>query len=235
MKKFFYLIPLFLLIFISCEKSIKGEGNSNLAQDYKVEPFTDVAANGKFKLILIPNDSAYVSVQTHRNLIENMDIYVQNKTLKIGEKKKIDSFESYVVYLYYNNQLDDLTIGEKVLMESSGKLTFDQLDITAKDESIVQQFVINAKESDFTVENKAELNISGVSTSVDLKAKDYAKVGLEGLDVKVLDVDLSGEADVLANVNKELKGRVLNNSTLTFIGSAVKDVNVKDKGEIINK
>lgn len=235
MRKFLLLFSLFFLIFTACNENIKGEGDAQLAMDFKVEPFTDVKANGKFKLIMIPNDSSYVSVQTHRNLIENVKLYVQNNTLHIEEDKSVDSFESYVIYLYYGNQVNDIEIRHKVLLESSSTLNFDKLDITAMDESVVRQFVINAKEADFTIEDKAEFELSGVATTVDLKAKDYANVQMEALDVKVLNVDLSGEADVIANVNKELEGRVLENATLRYIGSAIKDVDVKDNGEIINK
>lgn len=235
MKKL-WILPLVCLAFLtSCKENVQGEGDAQMAVDFKVETFTDVDAKGKFKLIVIPNDSAYVSVQSHRNLIENVDLYVKNNELVIKESKPVDSFESYVIYLYYNQRLNDIEIGDKVLLESSAELFFDQLDIKAKDESIVQQFVINAKEVDFTVEDKAELDISGSATTVDLKAKDFAKVFIEALDVKVLDVDLAGEAEVTAQINKELSGRLLQNSTLTYFGSAIKDVDVKDNAEIINK
>ncbi|MDO5655795.1 MAG: DUF2807 domain-containing protein [Flavobacteriaceae bacterium] len=231
----FLLFFSFLLLLTSCSDQIKGEGDAQLAQDFMVENFSDIEASGKFKLLLIPNDSAYVSVQSHRNLIENMDIYVRNKTLTIAEKKNVDSFESYVIYLYYTNELKSIEISEKVLLESASTLTFDKFKISAKDQAVVQQFVLNAKEVDLKVDDKAEVRISGTASTVDLKAKDYASVEIESLPTKVLKVDLSGEAEVMANVNKELKGRVLQNSTLRYIGSAVKDVDVKDKGEIINK
>lgn len=235
MQKYFILIPFILALFTSCNDGLKGDGAPDMAQNYKVEPFDDVQAEGKFKLILIPNDSSYVSVQTHKNLIDNMEIYVQNNELFIGEKENVESFESYVVYLYYNQPINDISVHKKVLMESSSKLSFDKIDIKAEDESIIRQFVIDAKEADITVADKAEISISGNATTLDLVGKNYAKIGLEALNVKVLDVDLSGESDVLANISKELNGRVLENATLHYIGNPQKDVDVKDNGEILNK
>lgn len=235
MKQNYLFLFLFSLILFSCKNGVNGEGDAQMALDFKVEPFNAVTAAGKFKLILIPNDSSYVSVQTHKNLIENMDIYVQSGTLNLKEKKSVDSFESYVVYLYFNRDLKEIDIAQKVLLESSSTLTFEKIDISAEDEAVVRQFVMNAKEADLSVDDKAEMSIGGNATTVDLKSKGYAKVELEALNTKVLEVDLSGETDVLANVNKELKGRVLENATLTYIGSAIKDVDVKDNGEILNK
>ncbi|MGI9526633.1 MAG: GIN domain-containing protein [Weeksellaceae bacterium] len=233
MNKLLLFLPI-LFLFIQCENSLKGEGDADLAQDYILDDFDAVSAKGKFKLIMIPSDSSYLSVQTHKNLIGNMKIYVQNKTLNIGESEMVDSFESYVVYLYYDKQLDQVSIAEKVYLESSEMLNFDDLDLNASNESTIKQFGINAKEVDLKVVDKAEVEISGSASKLDLKAKDFANVSLENLDVKVMDVDLGGEAEVLANVNKELKGRVLENATLKYLGNPQKDVEVKDNGEILN-
>lgn len=235
MNKLFFLALVSLSLLASCTKSIKGEGDAGFAQDFKVEPFDGVNAKGKFKIVLIPNDSAYVSVQSHKNLIENMEIYVQNEELHIKEKEDIDSFESYVVYLYYNQNLTDISIGNKILMESSSTLNFDNIDITATDDALIKQFVMKAKEAKITAKDKAEVSISGTATTLNLKGKDYARLNLEALNVKVLDVDLGGECEAFANVSKELEGRVLKNATLNYIGSPQKDVDVKDNGEILNK
>lgn len=224
-----------LILFISCENSLTGEGDASLAQDYQLDDFDAVNASGKFKLVLIPNDSSYLSVQSHKNLINNMDIYVRNKTLNIGESEEVNSFESYVVYLYYDKQMDKVSIHNKVYLESSNPLVFDDIEINASDESVIKQFAINAKEVDIQALDKAEVEISGTASTVDLKAKDFASVSLENLAVKVMDLDLSGESEVVANVNKELTGRVLENSTLRYMGNPQKDVEVKDNGEILNK
>lgn len=235
MNKLFFLTLLALTFLTSCSESIKGEGDAGFAQDFKVEPFDGINAKGKFKIVLIPNDSAYVSVQSHKNLIENMDIYVQNEELYINEKENVDSFESYVIYLYYNQNLTDISIGNKILMESSSTLNFDNIDIMATDEALIRQFVIKAKEAKITARDKAEISISGNATTLNLKGKNYATLNLEALNVKVLDVDLGGECEVFANVSKELEGRVIKNATLNYIGSPQKDVDVKDNGEILNK
>ena len=234
-NRILFLIPLILYFLTSCNDGLKGEGDAGLAQDFKVEPFTDIVADGSFKLILIPNDSTYVSVQTHKNLIENMKIYVQNHSLNISEKESINSFESYVVYLYYNQSLEEISLNGKVLLENSSTLNFDNLELKMHDASIIKQFPLSAKEMEITIDGKAEITLSGSASTLKVKAKEYAKVNLEDFPVKVLEVDLAGEAEVIANIEKELDGRVLENSTLRYTGSAVKDVDVKDSGEIIKE
>ena len=217
MNKFLFILSLFSLSLTSCSDGIKGEGDVGLAVDFKIENFDAIKADGSFKMILIPNDSSYVSVQTHKNLIENMDIYVQIKTLHIGEQTAVEAFESYV------------------LLETQGIINFDDFELETSDASNVNQFGIIAKEAKITVLDKSEVNVHGETSTLKLKAKDYAKVNLSDFDVRVIDVDLAGEADVEAKIGKELSGRILQNSTLEYQGNPMKDVEVKDNGELLKK
>lgn len=234
MKHLIYIYLIFpALILFSCNSGVKGEGTADIAQDYMIDNYKNIEATGKFKLLLVPNDSAYISVQTHANLIENLEIYNQGSTLNISEKKPIDSFESYVVYVYYNQDIEKITISDRVLMETQDDLITEEIRITANDATIIRQFNLIAKDAKIIANNKSEIEISGRATTALLKAKEYAKMELEDLDIKVAEVDLAGESDVKAKISKELTGRVLNNSTLYYEGTPSKDVDVKDRGEII--
>lgn len=233
MKKIIPIILIFGLILSACTEGIKGEGDANGSVDFKIEPFDAIDANGSFKLVLIPFDSSYVSVQSHENLIQNMDIYVQNKTLHLGEKTPVERFESYVVYMYFNGNLNEISTAGKVLLETEGIIEIDDFELTTKDASNVNQFGLIAKEAKMSALDKSEVTINGEVSKLNLKSKDYAKVNLEDFKVKVLDVDLAGEADVQVDVSKELTGRVLQNANLTYDGNPTKDVEVKDNGEII--
>ena len=231
MKSFNVFLTMMILALSACTNSIEAEGNAEIAQDFKVENFDKISAVGNFKMILIPNDSAYVSVQSHQNLIDNMDIYVRNKTLYIKENKEVENFESYVVYLYFN-QLKEISISGKILLETSNPLIFDKIEITASDRSMIQQFDVTVKEANFTVLDKSEVDIIGEATKVKLKAKDYANVDLLNLETKIMELDLGGNADVKVNVNNELSGRILQNSSLKHEGNPVKNIEIKENAEI---
>lgn len=235
MNKVIFISLILSFLFTSCTDSVKAEGDAGLAQDFKVETFDAISADGSFKLILIPNDSSYVSVQTHRNLIENMNIYVQNKTLHIAENKPVENFESYVIYLYYHQDLKEISIADKILLESATSLNFDNFQLKTSDASMVEQFSINAKEAEITALDKSEIILTGQASTLKLKAKAYAKLDLNDLDISVLEVDLAGDAHVKAKIDKKLSGRILQNSTLTYMGNPVKDVEVKENGEILKQ
>lgn len=232
MKRNIYLFILtFIFALSACKDSIKAEGESRVVRDFRVQNFDEISADGRFKMILIPNDSSYVSVQSHENLIENLDIYVRNKTLHVKEKKQVENFESYVVYLYFND-IKEVAIAGKILLEASETLFFDDFELNTADASIVQQFELSSKEANISVLDKSEVEIQGEVSKLKLKAKDYAKVDLLALETKIMEVDLGGNADVEVNVKDELSGRILQNSSLKHDGNPIKSIEVKENAEI---
>ncbi|MBV7440851.1 DUF2807 domain-containing protein [Weeksellaceae bacterium TAE3-ERU29] len=234
MKKLFLL---FLIGFCltSCKKGITGEGTADIAQDYKISNFTEIEAKGIFKLMLVESDSTYVSVQTHENLIQNMDISTSGNTLKISEKKGVDSFESYEVYVYYNQPIEEISIDGKILLESAGVFRGNELDLETKDNSRIDLFNVDLKQLDIEAEENSEITLQGNTTKLNIKkAKGTTVLNLSDLVSSVVNVNLSDEAKVKINVVNELNGRVQNNASLEYFGNPKKDVDVKERGIIKN-
>ncbi len=224
-----------VLLFFSCKSSIKGEGEPDLVQDYPVQSYKNIKAEGSFKLLLIPNDTAYISVQTHKNLIENISVKSEGDEVVISENQPVSSFEEYVVYAYYKENLEEVEISGKILLESQSSVNTDDFLLDVRDDAIVRQFEINSKELDLTVENKAEVTLRGETDDLNLETTEYAKVTLEDFKADHVDVDLSDNSHVYVWAKNELEGVVTNNAILVYRGNPNKDVDLKDKGQMNNK
>ncbi|MRJ10707.1 hypothetical protein EDL98_06370 [Ornithobacterium rhinotracheale] len=233
MKKIVLLSALGFSLF-SCQQSITGEGSADMAQDYNVQNFDKIDAKGMFKITLIENDSAYISVQSHENLIENLDIATKGNTLNIKEKKEVDGFESYNVYIYYNHPIEEIDLAGKVLAESAGIFRGNKLEISTKDEAKVNQFSVNLKELDAEAKDQSEMTISGVSTKLDVEGKNLSTINFDKLNTTVAKVELSDEAKAKLDVQNELSGKIANNTSLEYSGNPKKDVDVKDRAKIQN-
>ncbi|MRI63961.1 hypothetical protein EDM00_08170 [Ornithobacterium rhinotracheale] len=233
MKKIVLLSALGFSLF-SCQQSITGEGSADIAQDYKVQNFDKIDAKGMFKITFIENDSAYISVQSHENLIENLDIATKGNTLNIKEKKDVDGFESYNVYVYYNQPIGEIDLAGKVLAESAGIFRGNKLEISTKDEAKVNQFSVNLKELDAEAKDQSEMTISGVSTKLDVEGKNLSTINFDKLNTTVAKVELSDEAKAKLDVQNELSGKIVNNTSLEYSGNPKKDVDVKDRAKIQN-
>ncbi|MCK0201409.1 DUF2807 domain-containing protein [Ornithobacterium rhinotracheale] len=233
MKKILLLSVLGFSLF-SCQQSITGEGSADMAQDYKVQNFDKIDAKGMFKITLIENDSAYISVQTHENLIENLDIATKGNTLNIKEKKDVDGFESYNVYVYYNHPIEEIDLAGKVLAESAGIFQGNKLDISTQDEAKVDQFSVNLKELEAEAKDKSEMTILGVTTKLSVVGKNLSTLNFGRLNTTVAKINLSDEAKAILDVQNELNGKITNNTSLEYSGNPKKDVDVKDRARIQN-
>ncbi len=228
------LISLTFLLF-SCNTSVSGEGQPDFAQDYGIDNFHKIKALGSFKLLLIPNDTAYVSVQTHKNLIENISIENDKGLLKITEKKPVSKFEEYVVYAYYKGELKELMIGEKVLVETQDKIRSEEFSLEVSDEAIVRQFELETDEAVLNAEDKTEVTLEGETTDLEVEATDHAKITLKHFKAENVEVDLSDNSEVFVYAEDELEGVVNHNAILYYKGNPDKDVDLKDKGKMNNK
>lgn len=233
MKKNLLLLLLSVILF-SCEKTITGEGPADIAQDYQVNNFTKIKAKGMFKLMLLNSDSSYVSVQTHKNLIDNVEISTTGNTLNIDEKKEVEGFESYEIYVYYSKPLTEIEIDGKILAQLGGTLIGNKLDIKTQSGAGIDQFNIAVKELTIKAQDKSTIHIEGESTKLKLDTKNLASADLQQLATNVTEVDLKDESQAKVKVENELKGRILNNASLEYTGNPKKDVDIKDRGKIQN-
>lgn len=229
-----FLLSLIGLFLTSCNSSITGEGSADMAQDYKISNFTEIKAKGLFKLMLVESDSTYVSVQTHKNLIENMDISNSGNTLNIAEKKNVDSFESYEVYVYYSQTIEVIKIDGKILLESAGNLIGKGLKIETKGNTTIDQFSTTIKDLEIEAKDNSEITLKGEATKLKVNAENVTVVNLSELISNIADVYLSDEAKAKINVKNELNGKISNNALLEYQGNPKKDVDVKDRGKIQN-
>lgn len=222
--------------FTSCEKNLIGEGDPDVVQDFVIkDSFENLEADGLFKMVFVQSDTTYVSVQSHRNLVDNMDIYVKGATLHFAEKKPVSRFEKYEIYFYSKRPLRKIKLYNKVLCQASEKIIQDQLVLEAYENSIFNMFEIDTNELKLRSEDDASMNLFGVTKELIVKSKDKSKVDVSGLRCRVLEADLADKSDVVSQIEDEIKGRVLDNSVLTYDGNPSKNVEIKDRAQIIKK
>ena len=121
MKNLFYLILIFTIF--SCGKiSPKGKIES---KDLKVEDFTNLNLQGKFRAFYVKSDSSFVNVETYKNIADNLKISVKDKTLNIEEGSATSSIDFYNITIYSKYDLEKLSLSDSVEMNISSELKTD--------------------------------------------------------------------------------------------------------------
>ena len=119
------ITKLFLFLYlclklISCSKiSPKGEIE---VKDVTVKNFTKLNLKGDFKVFFAKGNQNLVSVETYPNVYKNLDIEVENGILTIEENRKTDQVDFYNITIFGKNDLNEVSLSDKVEMNVSGQV-----------------------------------------------------------------------------------------------------------------
>jgi hypothetical protein len=172
-KLFLYLN--FCLTLLACSKiSPKGEIE---VKDVTVENFTKLNLKGDFKVFFAKGNQNLVSVETYPNVYKNLDIEVENGILTIEENRKTDQVDFYNITIFGKNDLNEVSLSDKVEMNVSGQVKTPEFSLHLKGNSKFMGAVI-APKSKIEMAEKSNANILGETKNLNLKLADSASITL---------------------------------------------------------
>lgn len=231
MKKI--IIPVFIFLIVSsCSSPIQGEGAATGIKEFETGDFQKIEVDCNCYLTLIPSETSKLVVESHENLIENIEVKSKKKSLKISEKKKVEEFDLYNVNVYTSTPLSEISLKGQARMKTSGTLTSKKLNLNTRDEVSVSQAHLELEDADFDFRDKSKINISGTAVNLSLNADGKSDADLS----KLICVDINFKAFDYSALTlyamKNLKGRAHNNSVVFYLGNPSKSTTEKDKAII---
>lgn len=232
--KYILIGTLIIISLFSCTSGIEGEGAATASKTFAVDSFENLEANCNCDINLIPSESAKVVIESHQNLIDNLEINFKNSNLKIREKQPVSKFALYNVNVYFQSNLKEITLNHQAKMKVSGTLKSDQFEISANDQSNISQSFLDIK--DFTLnlsdQSHADLNGSVIEMNLNMDSQSHAE--LSALQVVEMDVNASDNSQASLNVLKDLTGKAIDNAQIYYQGEPNKNTSEKDQA-LINK
>lgn len=230
MKNLFYLF-IFLTI-ISCGKiSPKGKIEN---KDVKVEDFTALNIDGKFRAFFIKSDSSFVNVETYENIGENLNISVKDKTLSITEKRPTKGVDFYNITIYSKYDLAKLSISDSVEMNVSSEIKTDNFHLNLKNNA---KFIgsVNSRKSDLVMTDKSRANFRGNSKNAFIKISDTASLIAPYWIVDNLNIESKNENYAEVNVKDSLKGNISNTSKFVYYNDPIRAFKIEKTTTVQNK
>lgn len=234
MRKIF-LFGLFSFILASCTSTIDGEGAATVEKEYTANTIKDLSISCNCNVILIPGNKTGVKVDSHQNLIDNLEVEAKSNSLKIKEKSNVDQYSAYDVYVYTTRDLEKLTIDKQTSLTTSGTLNVDKLDLIVKDQARVNQtFLIT---NNFNLETDDQTNIMLEGTAATMKVKAYGEAKLNLFKYEVNEVNFTTDDNAMLDINarQTLYGSAKGNSIVNFLGDPNKDTKVSDRAQVLKK
>lgn len=234
MKK--YILTLIaLLIFFSCSSGLEGEGAATAQKEFAVDTFTTIETNCNCDVTLIPSETTKVSVESHQNLIDNLEIQSDGKDLVIKEKKSVDKYDLYNVNIYFNPNLTKVELNNQSKLKISGTLKADNFDLEVNDQSTVNESFLEIKDMELDVSNQTQVKMKGTVIKLNIEASDESRTDLIDLQAVEVNFDAKNNASLSVYAMKDLSGTATDNAQVSYKGDPNKDTNEKDRAFIQQK
>ena len=230
MKYLFLLITFFTLC--SCGKvSPKGDISN---KDVKVEDFVNLNLQGKFRVFYIKSDRSFVNVETYKNVADNLNIKVKNKTLIINEKRETEGVDFYNITIFSKYNLEKVSMSESVEMNISSEIKTDNFILNLKNNT---KFIgsVNSRRAEVEMSQKSRANFSGKTKDVFFKISDTASVIAPYWMIDDLKIESQNENYAELNVADSLKGTIKNSAKLIYYNNPISALNIDKTANVQNK
>lgn len=230
MKYLFLLITFFTLC--SCGKVSPNGDISN--KDVKVENFVNLNLQGKFRVFYIKSDRSFVNVETYKNVADNLNIKVKNKTLIINEKRETEGVDFYNITIFSKYNLEKVSMSESVEMNISSEIKTDNFILNLKNNT---KFIgsVNSRRAEVEMSQKSRANFSGKTKDVFFKISDTASVIAPYWMIDDLKIESQNENYAELNVADSLKGTIKNSAKLIYYNNPISALNIDKTANVQNK
>lgn len=223
------------LIATSCSSSIDGEGVATAQKEYTANNIKDLSVSCNCNVILVPGNTTGVKVESHQNIIDNLEVTANNQTLSIKEKSNVDQYSAYDLYVYVTRDLEKIDVNKQTSLTTSGTLNVDELEMNVTDQArISQTFLIT---NDFNLKADDQTNIMLEGTAGTMKVKAYGEAKLDLFKYEVNEANFTTDDNALLDINarQTLYGAAKGNSIVNFMGDPNKDTKVTDRAQVLKK
>lgn len=223
------------LIFFSCSSGLEGEGVATAQKEFAVDNFTTIETNCNCDVTLIASETSKVVVESHQNLIDNLEIQSDGKDLVIKEKKSVNKYDLYNVNIYFNPSLTKIELNNQSKLKISGTLKADDFEMEVNDQSTVNETFLEIKDLDLDVSNQAQVKMNGTVIKLNIDASDESRTDLIDLQAVEVNFDAKNNASLSVYAMKDLTGTATDNAQVSYKGDPNKDTNEKDRAFIQQK
>lgn len=234
MKNLILILTVLLLTF-SCTSKIDGENAATAKKEFKATGFKNLDVNCNCDVTVIPSEISKVVVESHQNLIDNLEIVSKGKNLRIKEKRPVGEYDLYNVNIYTNPGLSEIELNKQTKMKISGTIKSEKLKIEAKDQSFINQSYLDIQDLELDFSDQSNVNLSGTVINLDLDIKDESIADLSNLQSVKSEFNAEGNAMTTLHALKDLTGKAIDNSKVFYLGDPNKNTTEKDKAIISKK
>lgn len=230
MKKFLFLFG--LVILSSCGKVVpKGEIAN---EEIQVKDFVNIDLDGKFRAFYVKSDSSFVNVETYKNVADNLQITVKDKTLTIIEKRETQDVDFYNITIYSKNNIERISLADAVELNISSKIKTDNFKLLVKNNA---KFIgsVDSRRTTVELSQKSRANFNGKTTDAIINISDTASIIAPYWMIDHLNINSKNGNYAEVNVQDSLKGNIKNTAKLIYYNDPIQAIKIDKTADVRHK
>ncbi|MFA5620660.1 MAG: DUF2807 domain-containing protein [Weeksellaceae bacterium] len=221
--------------FFSCRSNIEGEGVATAQSEYQIEQFSNLTVDCNCDVTLIPSELPNVVVESHQNIIDNLEVTSKRKDLIIKEKSGVSNTDLYNINVYVNQDLTKIKLTNHAKLRISGTLKLNDLQIELKDLSTISEANVDLKRLEMRMSGLSRIEMKGTAINLMLHASGESEADLFSLQTVDTDFRAEDESQLLLYAMKGLTGTATDNAKVNYKGDPVKKTTERDRAIIEQK
>ena len=229
-SKIYYFILFFLII--SCGK-ITPKGNLETKQ-IDLSEFLKAELDGNFRVFYVKSEKNFVTIETYKNIGDNLNIKVKDKTLYIKENRPTEAVDFYNITIYSKYDLNEISMSKLAEMNLSSEIKTDNFKLNLKNNA---KFIgsVNSRRAEVEMTQKSRANFLGKTKDAVIKIADTASLIAPYWFIDNLKIDSKNENYAEVNVKDSLKGDIKNTAKFVYYNDPIRAFKIEKTANVNNK
>ncbi|OGO60233.1 MAG: hypothetical protein A2032_01625 [Chloroflexi bacterium RBG_19FT_COMBO_49_13] len=201
-----------------CNSFVTRGSGDLITETRQVSNFDRVELSGVGEVVITQDGSESLSIETDDNLMKYIEVVVEDGTLKLGFKDRVNFISPSRLVFYVS--VDDLT---GVAVSGSGDiesdmLKTDHLDVAVSGSGDVQVADISTGEVNTDISGSGEIYLSGDATTQDLTISGSGKYQAGDLCSASVTVNVSGSGSATICATESLESDISGSGSVNYYG-----------------
>lgn len=207
------LFVAFIFTINACDQDgVNGEGEIK-SESRNVDTFNSINVSVPANIFITQGSTQSLRVETHENVIDIIETYVTDGTLRIYNDQNIRNLKKLNIYITAAD-FQKLTLSGAASITSEGSLDLNDLNLS--------------------VSGASKVNISGNSNSLVINASGASSIRGFNMMAQKVDATISGAGNMKISSESELKVNLTGASSLEYKGNPVITSSVTGASRLVN-
>lgn len=223
-----------LLSLAACDdvKCIKGNGDIE-QRILQLQPFSEVDANGNFKVYITQGETQLVEVKGESNILDDLNTRVRNGKWEIEHESCVRRSDPVEVYITIP-EVEALYLNGSGRIYSENKLEVEELPVHVNGSGKID-LEVDASKIMARVSGSGELQLTGSANQQTVNISGSGRVAASDLAAQDVTVNLSGSGEAEVRAGKTLTVDISGSGKVYYYGNPTLNTNISGSGKVVKR